>query len=50
MAGQADLQPRRVAVTSVAIRVADEMGCQLGQQVRRIHGLAHNSGWIFDTF
>ncbi len=28
-------QPRRVAATSVATRVAEEMGCPLGQEVQK---------------
>jgi pre-mRNA-splicing factor ATP-dependent RNA helicase DHX38/PRP16 len=32
-------QPRRVAATTVAMRVADEMGVELGAEVRRGSGV-----------
>jgi ATP-dependent helicase HrpA len=42
-------QPRRVAATSVAARIADEMNCQLGEQVGvtvRFHDKTSDQGYI----
>lgn len=40
-------QPRRVAASSVAKRVAEEFGCQLGQEVRERRGdCLWKEGWL----